>query len=188
MPTFVPMRCRMMGILLAVLAAAGLGTARVSAQAIVTVQDSVAVQDSLELDQRVSGFLSTVRTQHGQRIAGFFPTTGEFTYVHTLHRDGADSVTTRRLPSSLASQAIVGGALRASFGIDHHGQPIGLFTHQVILRGTRWRRVSPTRFVPPNAEASSPIFVEWRKEADVWVVSAIGDETFTRRPFPDWCC
>ncbi len=175
-------RRRLAGVVLSCVVAAALAPVRAVGQ------DTVSAQDSVELDRRVAGFLATVRSQIGERVAGFFPTTGEFTYVHTLHGDGPDSVTTRHFPSSLAREHIVEGILRGSFDIDHHGQPIGLFLHQLILRGSDWRRVSPTRFVPPRADASSPIFLEWRKEGDVWVVSAFGDERFTRRPFPEWCC
>ena len=44
----------------------------------------------------------------------------------------------------------------------------------VVLRPGRWRRVGGNRFVPPGAPASSPIFVEWRREGDAWVVAAAG--------------
>jgi hypothetical protein len=76
----------------------------------------------------------------------------------------------------------------ASFEIQVESQPIGLFAHQVMHRGTGWRRVRGNRFVPPGASASSAIFVEWRREGDRWVVSAFGDETFPSGKTPPWCC
>jgi hypothetical protein len=65
-------------------------------------------------------------------------------------------------------------------------QTIGLFAHQVMMRGVEWRRVSGTRFVPPGETAASAIFVEWRREGSKWVVSSFGDESFSRLPLPPW--
>jgi hypothetical protein len=36
--------------------------------------------------------------------------------------------------------------------------------------------------VPPGAPASSPVFVEWRREHGRWVISAFGDERYCRPP------
>ena len=48
-----------------------------------------------------------------------------------------------------------------------------------------WRRVRGTRFVPPGEPASSPVFVEWRREDGRWVVSSFGDASGYAAPFPD---
>lgn len=40
--------------------------------------------------------------------------------------------------------------------------------------------------MPPFASASSPIFVEWRREGDKWVINAFGDEWFDPNHLPAW--
>ncbi|HEX9939091.1 MAG TPA: hypothetical protein VGB15_18255 [Longimicrobium sp.] len=72
--------------------------------------------------------------------------------------------------------------------LQFESQPVGLLVHQVLCRGVAWRPVSPTRFVPPGAGASSPTFVEWRREGGRWVIAAFGEETFARDPLPEWVC
>lgn len=67
-------------------------------------------------------------------------------------------------------------------------EPVGLFAHQVRIRGTHWKRVGPTRFVPEDESSTAPIFVEWRREGAKWVVSGFGDERFSNVPLPAWCC
>ena len=74
-------------------------------------------------------------------------------------------------------------------GLDVEAQPIGRLSHQVMHRGTGWRRVrGGSRFVPRDAPDDSPLFVEWRREGGTWVVSAVGDESFHDVPLPAWCC
>lgn len=39
--------------------------------------------------------------------------------------------------------------------------------------GKMWKRVGNNRFVPPEGDASSQTFVEWRREAGRWVIHEI---------------
>lgn len=141
------------------------------------------------LDGRMRAFLETVnRWREGPVTAAFFPRTGDWTYVHTAHHAAGDHVGVWRFPAAETRWAIVGGPLGRVFTIDYHAQPIGLFAHQVMHRGTTWRRVGGRRFVPPGASASSGAFVEWRREGDQWVISSFGDESFPGGRIPSWCC
>jgi hypothetical protein len=140
------------------------------------------------LPGRTHTFLEAVRSRDPARIAAFFPARGEFTYVHTRHLQGRDSVASVGMPAAAALGSIRSARPRPSFSISMHGQQIGLFLYQVICRGTSWRRGSGTRFVPPKADTSSAIFVEWRLEDSTWVISALGDESFTNQPTPTWAC
>lgn len=144
---------------------------------------------AVTLDDRASAFLRTVGRQNADSIAVFFPRTGDWTYVHTAHHGDEPREGVRRFRGPEALAAIrLRGPLWASFEIQVESQPIGLFAHQVLHRGTAWRRVRGNRFVPPDAPASSPIFVEWRREEGQWVVSAFGDESFPSGETPSWCC
>jgi hypothetical protein len=122
-------------------------------------------------------------------IRAFFPRTGHWTYVHTSHEADGDRRGIWRFPGSETPRVIdYGGPIPHVFTINHHGQPIGLLVHQVMLRGAEWRRVAGNRYVPPGASARSPTFIEWRREGDSWVVSALGDESFPGGDVPWWCC
>lgn len=141
------------------------------------------------LEQRMNSFLQAVNRRKADTVATLFPRTGDWTYLHTTYLERGRHVGVRRFRGGEALQAIrARGPLWEPFTIQYEGQPIGLFAHQVMLRGTAWRRVRGTRFVPPGAPASSGIFVEWRHEEGEWVVSAFGDESFKGRPLPAWCC
>jgi hypothetical protein len=118
----------------------------------------------------------------------FFPRTGTFTYYHTAHESTGDRPGVWRFAGAEAGSVLRRRPLSGVFSINVEAQPIGLFAHQVMHRGTKWRRVSPTRFVPPGAPASSPTFVEWRQENGTWVIAAFGDESFPNGQTPAWCC
>jgi len=150
---------------------------------------SPAATDPSRLEPRMRAFLEAVRRGSGDSIATFFPRTGDFTYVRTEHRSHGRRVGIWRFPASEAPRAIsFRGPLWESFTIQYEGQPIGLLAHQVMHRGTVWRRVRGNRFVPPGASPGSGTFVEWRKEGGTWVISAFGDESFKGVTLPSWCC
>ncbi len=151
--------------------------------------DPVAVADESSLKERADAFLRAVRRTNADSIAVFFPREADWTYVHTAHHRDGDRTAIRRFRGAESLAAIrLRGPLWASFEIQYESQPIGLFAHQVMLRGRGWRRVRGNRFVPPGAPASSPIFVEWRREGDQWVIAAFGDESFPSGETPSWCC
>jgi hypothetical protein len=134
---------------------------------------------------RTLAFLTAVNAGDPDQILEFFPTQGQFTYVHTVHLRTGDRRGVWRFPAEQKGDAFQ-GPLWAPFGFQPENQPVGLFAHQVMMRGVKWRRVSGTRFVPPGETASSDIFVEWRREGAKWVVSSFGDEGFSEMPLPRW--
>jgi hypothetical protein len=139
------------------------------------------------LDRRMECFLASFDSISAAGFVEFFPRTGDVVYRHTRHTPGGDEVTVSRfraeeIPAALRSS----GPLWASFQFQFEGQPIGLLTHQVMVRTGRWRRVGESRFVPPDADPLSPAYVEWRSEGPNWVISQLGDESFVDVPLPPW--
>jgi hypothetical protein len=129
-----------------------------------------------------------MRSQRWAVLESFFPQGGTFSYEHTAHESGGDRRGVRRFAGTGIRDLVFRGPLENVLAINYESQPIGLFAHQVMLRGTNWTRVSPTRFVPPGERASSPTFVEWRMEQGRWVIAAFGDESFPNGHTPRWCC
>lgn len=149
------------------------------------------VADETTLEGRNCAFLRAVRenatpAQRG-RVVAFLPRTGDLTYVTTI-QDDRPIRAERRFPAG-GWDAVLDGPLKDVLDTYQQIQPVGTLSHQLIFRGTAWRRVGDsTRFVPPGAADDSPLFVEWRREGDAWVVSIVGDEQFRRGPLPAWCC
>lgn len=142
------------------------------------------------LEVRMHDFIASVDTLGLAGIVRFFPATGDMMYRRTIHTAERTQTGVWRFPASEIPGALARhGPLWASFEIQPEAQPIGLFEHQVKLRAGRWRRVRGTRFVPPGADASSPIYVEWRQEGTNWAIAGFGDELFTPSArLPTWCC
>jgi hypothetical protein len=134
-----------------------------------------------DLLARMQAFLREVPVAPNTGLVAYFPRRGDWTWVQTL-RDirGAPAPTgIWRVPGAQTERAIGrDGPVCDSFdqGRGHSGPFEGRFGMQVMLNRGEWRRVGGTRFVPPGASASSPVFVEWRREDDRWVVSSFGDE------------
>jgi hypothetical protein len=126
----------------------------------------------------------------GRQRAAFLTRSGTFTWAHTTNRPRGAAAGVWRFTGEDARRAMDwNGPLIWVFDIHVEGQPIGTFSHQVMHRGTGWRRVRGDRFVPPGAPDDSPVFVQWRREGGTWVVSAVGDESFLDgAPLPPWCC
>jgi hypothetical protein len=148
------------------------------------------------LEARMSSFAAAVLGGN-PGLPEYFPASGDWRWVHTTHRAGGTRVTAWRFPAAETQRAIEHpGPLWASFHIQPEGQPIGLFLHQLMTRGSsgdgvraiRWRRVGGTRFVPAGDPDGSGLFVEWRREGDRWIVAALGDERYDGGPLPRWCC
>jgi hypothetical protein len=149
------------------------------------------VGDAASLEGRNCAFLRAVR-KHGHpggrhRVTEFLPRIGDLTYLTTIH-DSLRILAQWRFPAGDWAP-VLQGPLRWVFDTSVEEQPVGTLSHQLIFRGTAWRRVGRTlRFVPPDAADDSGLFVEWRREGDAWVVATIGDERFHRDPLPHWCC
>jgi hypothetical protein len=146
-------------------------------------------QCTVELADTLEGW-NCAFLKAGARRIEFLPGHGIFTYYLTSHTPARNVRGAWRFAATdVAEAAAAGGPLHGVFAIRYEGQPVGRLAHQILHRGTRWRRVRGNRFVPPGAAASSPAFVEWRREGDRWVVSAIGDEAFAPGvSLPQWCC
>lgn len=146
------------------------------------------VVPAASLQQRMDGFLAAVRSRDADSMVAFFPQTGEWRYLHTVHSEQGSRTGAWLLPAADTREAITRGDLAQSFRIHGEAQTIGLFAHQVRGRPGQWRLVSGRRFVPPGAGMSSSIFVTWRRENGKWVISSLADESFGRGPLPTWCC
>ena len=148
------------------------------------------VHDAATLEGRNCSFLRAVRGMGGDTVETFFPRTGVLTYVTTTYDDSVQVVGTWRFPVAALGSLYGSHPLVWVFDIHVEGQPIGTLSHQLLIRGTLWRRVKRTlRFVPADAPNDSALYVEWRREGDAWVVSAVGDESYRGGgPLPAWCC
>lgn len=132
------------------------------------------------LAARMQAFLHEMQQGTRERIATFFPRQGEWTRVRTLLRaPGGNRTQTQRFPGAETLRVIDAGG-PACMSFDRPGGEYGPFEGylrmQVLMNPSGWRRVRGNRFVPPDAFARSPVFVEWRREAGEWVVSAFGEE------------
>lgn len=141
-----------------------------------------------DLDGRVQAFIAAVDTLGPDGLVSFFPRSGIFTYRRTVYTPEGRRLGTWRFSASDVRAALE-GPLSSSFDIQIESQPIGLFEHQVKMRSGEWHRVNGNRFVPPGADASSAIYIEWRIEGANWVISEFGDEVYTTGvALPRWCC
>jgi hypothetical protein len=156
--------------------------------------EGVTTPEQETLRDRMHAFLVAVGHEEPEEIAAFFPRADDLTWVHTLHKDEGTRVSLWRFPASDIPRALKwGGPLSPSFSLLVERQPIGLFRHQTMTRQAfarrkGWRLVRGTRFVPAGEPETAGLFVEWRREAGVWVVAAFGDEGFDTEKPPDWCC
>lgn len=139
------------------------------------------------LDERMRGFLGAVgKRTLPDSVAAFFPRRGDWTWVQTLVDPPAvRGVGTWRFPGAETRRAMEPGAplcYSIAWAGGDYGPWEGALVMQVMVHDSGWRRVTPTRYVPPGAAGDSPHFVEWRREDGRWVISAIGDEVFHWTP------
>ncbi|HYW08358.1 MAG TPA: hypothetical protein VE913_15475, partial [Longimicrobium sp.] len=132
-------------------------------------------------DARMLEFRTAVALLETDSVAAFFPRRGGWSWVRTIHHPGRpDRVEVRRFAASETRQVIGrGGAACVSFATNPHAAETGALVTEATY-ALRWRRSPGNRFVPVDAPARSPVFVEWRREDGRWVVSSYGDETFER--------
>lgn len=124
-----------------------------------------------------------------ESFAAYFPREGTWVWRQTLRAaPGGDRVGRWRFPAAQTAEALSdSGPLCPSFfrGGGEAGARETSIAGRLSLDSARWRRIG-ARFVPPGSSASSPAFVEWRREGERWVISAFGDErTYpARQPAP----
>lgn len=134
------------------------------------------------LEGRMRAFTRAMADGRIDSVATFFPRRGAWTWVLTTH-DGArgDHVGVWRFGAEQTFRAIDdGGPACDSFRMEFEMRARGPLSDQMMRNPRRWRRVRGNRFVPRGASAGSPAFVQWRREDGAWVVSAFGDERWTR--------
>lgn len=138
---------------------------------------------------RLNAFLATVRNFGDDSIPSYFPTEGDWTLVHVVHRPSGDDVGVRRFRGSEAAAAMaLCGPLWNAFRFSPEAVTIGSL-RLWAEESTTWRATGPTRFAPTGrAELMhkgdsfvSSAFVEWRRERGRWVIAALGHETFGGR-------
>lgn len=139
------------------------------------------------LRSRNAEFLDAVASRPPRLLLEFFPRAGTVTYRHTVYSDSGPAVSEQAFPTGDIPAALNGPLWRV-FTFQAERQVVGLFAHQLALRGSRWRYAGANRFVPPGADRCSAIFVQWRLENGTWVISALGDEEFKTGALPAWCC
>jgi len=119
------------------------------------------------------------RVRASESFAEWFPREGTWVWRQTLHgAPGGDRVSIWHFSANETTQALAPeGPLCPSFF--RGGGEVGTLPTTIAGwlsdESPRWRRVG-LRFVPRGAPASSPTFVEWRRERGRWVISAFGDE------------
>lgn len=133
----------------------------------------------------MTAFLRALPDERGQDATRrWFPTSGEWSYTHTMREPGGGTVVGRWIVPAAQTSLLFGyekgtgpTPIDDSFEVLYHGaQKAGVLIEVVMSTSDRWRLVGGNRFVPPGARASSPVFVEWRRENGRWVISAFGDE------------
>lgn len=137
------------------------------------------------LNGRMESFLRVMEEGNRERIAAFFPRSGDWTWLRAAARESRTRVW--RFPGQETPRAMgAGGPMCTSFDQPRgeYGPASGSLAGEVMENPSGWRRVRRNRFVPPDAAEASPVFVEWRREGDAWVVSAFGEKDvhFPREP------
>lgn len=141
------------------------------------------------LPARMEAFLRAVGKGDVDSIGSFFPRRGDWTYQRTTHTGAGRQVGRRTFGAKDVQRAIQSGPLASSFSINVEGQPVGSLSHQLGHRRGRWQQLPGARFVPPGGTNASDIFVAWRMEGGIWVVSTLADEAFGGgAKLPPWCC
>ena len=131
---------------------------------------------------RNRAFLKAVQSGDGERVSSFFPKQGTFTYTYLYHGRSGDTISEERFAAAEARREIVEGSLSESLAPVTHAVGLGTLYSETTRGIENWVRVNGTRFVPRSRGQSSPIYVEWRREGSLWVVSAFGDEGFEDIP------
>lgn len=115
-------------------------------------------------------------------IAGFFPRDSAWEMVRVPERPTPrPAVETIRIAADSTRAAISkDGKVCDSFTgtLGSVGPVETTLGMQLRIHRRPWRYAGRLRFVPPGEPASSPTFVEWRRERGSWVVSRVGEQYY----------
>jgi hypothetical protein len=145
-------------------------------------------QSTAELPARMESFVEAVRDGDRRQVAGFFPATGTWSWVQRFpDQPGRWGVREFSAMHTLAAISDGGPVCDSFQGPTPEGWPVHPTLAAAAADPRSWRRATAMRFVPRGQPATSPVFVQWRRENGRWVVSSIGDYgTYLRqRPQPD---
>lgn len=145
--------------------------------------DAAAQSPPAGLRQRMDGFLQALRSEAPlSGIREFFPRDSAWELVRTPEsRSPFAKVLTLRVAADSTLAAIrEGGTACDSFGgkLGHVGPIETTMGMQARIHRRPWRYVGRLRFVPPGEPATSPTFVEWRRERGAWVLSRAGESYY----------
>lgn len=133
---------------------------------------SAHAQDDAALRRRMELLTRSLATEADEAPESFFPRRGDWTWYPSW----AGHQGVHRFPARDTKRALEDFCpLWDSFRFQPEGQPVGGLIGWSLEHPRGWRRVRGTRFVPPGEPASSPVFVEWRREDGRWVISSFGD-------------
>jgi hypothetical protein len=185
MPSLLNHACRVRTTLVALLAAWAL---------VSPLQAQHAARGGTDLRARMAEFLQSLPDDRGaDTTRRFFPSSGDWSYTQTVHEENGGTHVERWVIPASQTSALFGfgkgvrvNPVRESFEIIYEGQKYGRLLDVIMHTPDRWRLVGRNRFVPPGAPASSPVYVEWRREGDTWVISAFGDAWFDPDRLPPW--
>lgn len=132
----------------------------------------VSARPTDSLDEAMAGLLGALAQKDVERFLGYFSHSKRFRYIGTIEvKRRVMLVDYEDLARGLRARDVDQGW----YSILFDGGPDDSLAQTVADPEARaWRRVGEYKFVPPEDEPDSTLFVIWRKERDRWVVDAIG--------------
>ncbi|HEX2095475.1 MAG TPA: hypothetical protein VHG28_23970 [Longimicrobiaceae bacterium] len=139
------------------------------------------------LAARNEALLQAAARRDARGAARFFPRRGTWDWVRASPKRGGETLIRRFAAAETARVIGLGGPACELF--DGPRGSVGPLSDaslaiQANMYGARWRRVGATRFVSPETDETPPVFVEWRREGQTWVVSRIGVRRHYTPPSP----
>ncbi len=132
---------------------------------------TAAVQDG-SVEAAMAGLIGALVRKDIPAFLQFFSRSRSFRFVGTIQP---------RRPSDLvkyddfARELLARDTSRGWYSIIFDGGPDDSLALMVDGSSTRaWKRVTAQKFVPPDDDEDSTLFVTWRKEGGRWVVESIG--------------
>jgi hypothetical protein len=145
--------------------------------------DAAAQSAPAGLRRRMDAFAAALRDEAPvATIASFFPRDAAWEMVRTPERPTPQpAVETIRIAADSTLAAIrKDGRICDSFTgtVGDVGPVETTLGMQMRMHDGPWRYAGRLRFVPPGEPASSPTYVEWRRERGSWVVSRVGEQYY----------